>query len=413
MNVSWDLPLERGMHGALRAYGIRLGVLGVVVLANIVLAGLVIVAAWLSPAILLASIALVLSLVANLVIVLRARRHSSTAWELDLAQAERVRQEAAEVRTALKGRLEKLERRGSTLEESLWDQRAAQKSTELELGRTLAALGLLLSDQGRYAQAREHLARALEIEERHLQPDHAEVIRTRTNFSALLIGLGEYAEATQQLSRVIELNPGSVWAIRLRGQAYLSLRRFEEALADFTRATYYYPNSPLLIALRGRTYQAMGRLEEALDDLNRAIDLDANLDAATFTARGKIHSTMGHYKEALADFTRATHLYPDDPEAYAAFVLRGQTYQAMGRLQEAQHDLNQVISIGERDLGYDQHQVAIARTVLGSILIELGHPSAAVEQLERAMEFFRGSMKADSPEIKFATSLLAKLNPNG
>jgi tetratricopeptide (TPR) repeat protein len=127
-------------------------------------------------------------------------------------------------------------------------------------------LGVLLSDEHRFAEAERHLRRAIEIDGRDAVA-HAE-------FGRVLLRRGRPADALPLLRRAIKLNPDAYWARLHLAEASAALRRYKAAEGAYREALQTRPADPCGYARYAEFLQSRGgRSDEAERQLQTALML--------------------------------------------------------------------------------------------------------------------------------------------
>lgn len=221
-------------------------------------------------------------------------------------------------------------------------------------------LGLAVAQQGRFAEAADILAGAID-----LNPADAGVYANMGNVLRLL---GRLEDALAAFGRAIELDPGHAGAYSNRGNVHKDLGRIAEAVKDYEAALEIDPGFVDALYNVGVLLQDAGRLDEAAERYSRVIALAPGFVAA-YNNRGVVRQALGQYEAALVDFSRALELQPDhaqtlvnrgislfrldcadeairsydqalelDPGNSLAWMNRGVAQQQLGNWQDAQQD---------------------------------------------------------------------------
>jgi tetratricopeptide (TPR) repeat protein len=122
-----------------------------------------------------------------------------------------------------------------------------------------------------------------------------------------------YADARNYIARALEIYPEYALALELRGILNLREERLEEACADFQRATEYDPNLGAAYLALGATYNRLGHFQEAAVPLSRAAAL---LPTAWSVQYEMALAYLGirNYEAALAAISRAEENNPAEPD---------------------------------------------------------------------------------------------------
>jgi Flp pilus assembly protein TadD len=171
-----------------------------------------------------------------------------------------------------------------------------------ELKRSFAPryiLGMMLAQQGRYAEALDLIGAALEI-----NPNAAEAL---TNYGNILKILGRFEEALASYNRALAIKPGDPVMLYNRGMALWDLKRFEEALESYDQALTFKPDYADALNNRGFVLRELNRLDEALASVVKALAIKPD-DVAAISNLGAILCENNRVEEGLAAFTRHAEL---------------------------------------------------------------------------------------------------------
>lgn len=162
-------------------------------------------------------------------------------------------------------------------------------TTDVNYFRTLANLGLLYEQMGRYTQAQEYTDRALQLRQEHMGEQSAAYIASLNNKAVLTLNLGKYNEAetlSKKAEELLQSNSDTKempYAIVLNNRAVLSqtMGRYEQAIAlmDDVLATAEKSlgekDGTLLQLMTNKALmlQDFGRYDEAEATYLKAIDL--------------------------------------------------------------------------------------------------------------------------------------------
>ncbi len=254
------------------------------------------------------------------------------------------------------------------LRTSLATLRAHLGPRHLEVGETMAELGLALRDLGRLAEAGPLFRSALDIYQDLLGPDHFETLAAQNNFGTFLVRSGRYTEAEATYRDILarlrrvegDIPYGQAFATNNLAKALEGQKgRYEEALAarrealelarqafgaDHPRVAEFMHDLGALYAKAGEAAQAEAVFAEALAFRQRTL--------------GEGDAGVAHTKRALADLARtagnaarADSLYREalaaleDDHAYAAPALEG-----LGRLRRRQGKAGEADTLFRRAL---------------------------------------------------------------
>jgi serine/threonine protein kinase/tetratricopeptide (TPR) repeat protein len=126
-------------------------------------------------------------------------------------------------------------------------------------------LGVVLADQGRFAEAVAAFRTAIQM-----SPNHAEA---HTNLGNALWQQGKLAEAEAAYRRALALKPDNAEAYTNLGNALRQQKRLAEAMAAYTQAILLKPNYAEAYNNRGLAYRALGSRDRAEADFRQAVAL--------------------------------------------------------------------------------------------------------------------------------------------
>jgi serine/threonine protein kinase/TolB-like protein/Tfp pilus assembly protein PilF len=175
----------------------------------------------------------------------------------------------------------------------------------------------------------------------------------------------------RELRRVLELNPSDAQAHRQYGSYLSAMGRHQEAIAEGNRAQELDPLSPATNEMAGRRYYHARQYDQALEQDRKALELDPNFWMAhLFSSRA--YAQKGMYAEALAELGGAREITPE------ILSDSGYVYAASGRVQEAQRNLEELISLSR--------QRYVPPIYIVHIYAGLGQKDQAFAWLEEALE---------------------------
>jgi tetratricopeptide (TPR) repeat protein len=203
-------------------------------------------------------------------------------------------------------------------------------------------LGVALSDVGENQEALPHLQRALA-----LKPDHPETLNSLGN---VLNQLGRPAEARPLLERAVQLSPRFATAHNTLGTVLMALNQPDAGLASLRRAVELDArfvtarvNLGWALANTGRPAEALAQLEQA----RRLEPADANVELKT----ALVYAMSRRFSDALPHARRAVELRPDDPDMRSVL---GSLLLELGRVAEAADQFEEALALAPN------HRVALA-----------------------------------------------------
>ncbi|WP_412051491.1 tetratricopeptide repeat protein [Hoeflea sp. Naph1] len=190
-------------------------------------------------------------------------------------------------------------------------------------------LGLALADQGRNAEAKDHL-KAL------IASDPTD-IRSYLAYGSVLSQDKDYAEmALNYETAIAVVGPTPTrndWNLFFQaGIAQERLKQWPRAELHFKRALELFPDQPQVMNYLGYSWIDMNmNLKEGMDLIRAAVDLRPN-DGYIVDSLGWAHYRLGQYDDAVRELERAVELKPADPTINDHL---GDAYWRVGRKLEA------------------------------------------------------------------------------
>ncbi|WP_224367132.1 serine/threonine-protein kinase [Hyalangium versicolor] len=287
--------------------------------------------------------------------------------------------------------------------------------------------GIILTDLGRYEEARQKYECALSRREKVLGPDHPLMTPPLNNLGNVLDEMGRYEEAVRVHERVLAIrekalgpqHPDLASALGNLGNALTSLGRYDEALPRHERALAVREQAlgadhPLvansLINL-SNTLLTLGRYDEALKQSERALALqEKSLGpehprlASSLTGLGVVLEELGRYGEARQMYERALAIEQkgqgtDESDQADPLSGLGRVAEASGRYEEARRLHERALALREKALGPEHPSVASSLDELGSALTDLGRYDEAARAVERARAIQEKALGAQHPEL--------------
>ncbi|MEQ8227035.1 MAG: tetratricopeptide repeat protein [Rhodospirillales bacterium] len=172
----------------------------------------------------------------------------------------------------------------------------------------LYCLGLVRHNQGRSAQAIEHLKRALAQ-----YPDFAPCSVT---LSKMLLETGDGPGAVQVMTDALAQAPGDANIAFELGRTQIITGNPQAGAEALGRAAELAPDAPPIFGSLGVAYQLMGDEESARAAYETAIELGSR-DPEDFYNLGTVHMNGRRWTDAIDMFTRATELNPQHQSAFA------------------------------------------------------------------------------------------------
>lgn len=260
-------------------------------------------------------------------------------------------------------------------------------------------MGVVLSAQGKRAEAVKAFTRAT-----RLQPRNAQFF---SNLGEIERQRGKLQEAAIALSEALRLNPNNPQALNNLGIVHFDRKEFDEAAKCYALALEKLPDYPEAHNNLGNALRALGRFDEAIDHYQKAILIRENYPEA-YNNMASVLRDQGHVPEAEHAYRKAITLRNSYTDAYLnlAILLDGneRTDEALRLLGDilkidARHQgaLIQVARIQLRKMNYEQAEQAArlslsldtnfadAHAALGQILHETDRIPEAIIHYEAAL----------------------------
>ena len=259
----------------------------------------------------------------------------------------------------------------------------------------LSNLAGVLQDLGELVEARRQMERAIEIEERHFDPDHATLATRYSNLAMILKDLGELAEARRRMEQAIEIEE----------------RHFDP---NHPTLAISYSNLAGILMDLGEQVEARRQIERAIEISERHFDPDHPTLAVSYSNLATILQDLGEPVEARRRIERAIeiqeqHFEPDHPSLAVSYSNLAGILQDLGELSEARRWMERAIEIGERHFGSSHPTLATSYSNLAVILQELGELMEARRRTEQAIGIKEGHFGPDHPSLATSYSNLASI----
>jgi protein O-GlcNAc transferase len=236
----------------------------------------------------------------------------------------------------------------------------------------LCRFGIVRLQQGRFQEADGLLRRALKIDQKSADAQHA--------LACALVGLGHANEAIEHYEAAIALRPDFPEAHNNIGYAFQVTGRYDEMMAHYQRALAIRPqyaearnnignalhvlgrseealaHYQAAIAIRpdyaeaywnmGNALRALGKIEQAVLRYRTALGLRSNFVQAHSSLGSALHQ-LGEYEQAVSEFVKALQIRPDYLDAH---INLGNTLRSMGRLEQAIAQYDRALSIAPKSV---------------------------------------------------------------
>ncbi len=204
----------------------------------------------------------------------------------------------------------------------------------------------------------------------------------RHMLAGVLHDSGRFAEEIEQLEVLAGLNPDDSVVRSMLGYAHLATGNFTGAVVELQRYVALEPESANGHHSLGDTYRAQGEFDLATAEYNKALAADESFHLAT-TSLAVVEVLQGQLRAAeslLMDLVRNGSAPPKD-RVDAVFDLAS-VLRCQGRFREAAEALDSMA----REIEEEQVREAMALSIQGTSLAEIGDLRAARRQIDRAID---------------------------
>ena len=285
----------------------------------------------------------------------------------------------------------------------------AQGNPRVE-ARSRIAYGMILREQGRYAEAEVEHRAALEALEQLLKPTHPRAMHARVNVAISLFDQERYEESEAEYRTLFSLHEQAGSAdsvdfaqVRMNlGANLLRQGRLEEAGDEFRAAAALQerltgPEHPTTLTTRGNLaglLYMMDEYAEAEVQMRRVLAAQTKSLGADHTDAATTHANLaavldaqGNYEEAAAELRtslRDETMKPTHPVLVTRRNSLGIVLENLGKLDEAEKEFRTVLALREEASGPDHPDTTGTRVKLASILLGLDRPDEALPLIEQA-----------------------------
>lgn len=265
----------------------------------------------------------------------------------------------------------------------------------LELAMTLHGLGTLRIAQSRYEDALALHARAVEIREAILGPDHLDLAVSLNGLALANKKLERYAEAIPLYERAIAV------AERAVGVEHPFTAMFMNNLAGIRWMLGSFEESLEL------TQRALAIRERTLPPDHPDIVLSLQGLAILYEATGKPVEAEAMFRRALA--TLEKRYPPEHPEVIGLVNRLGVFLADAKKYEEARPLLERALRSAESRLGPDHAETGQAWQNLGALEMGSGNLEAAKNNFERALTIRAAKLGPEAPLVGYALIELGEL----
>ena len=155
------------------------------------------------------------------------------------------------------------------------------------------------------------------------------------NMGMILTAQGKYGDAIQHLDAALIMNPGSFLAYKNRGITYSAMKMMDEALDDFSHALSIDSLDNDVRCMRATVYCFTKDFEKAMSDYLLVLEKDRS-NASALEGMANCCLAKGRHDNAIPYLNRLIEVKPE-PEHY---FTRGLTFSNLGRFTEASEDVS-------------------------------------------------------------------------
>jgi len=169
----------------------------------------------------------------------------------------------------------------------------------------------------------------------------------------IALSYNEEQEAIESFDRAIQGKEDFGPAWRWRGIVLSSVKQYEDALASLEKAISLDRKDSAAHFWRIVALKKLNRYKDGLDACNEAIEspLDSRIKYLFYNLCALTRIILGDAEGALADANKAIELNHNFAEAY---FVRGVVHHRQGDYPAALSNLNQAISLNEKDGSFDR-----------------------------------------------------------
>jgi tetratricopeptide (TPR) repeat protein len=198
-------------------------------------------------------------------------------------------------------------------------------SRDVNFAQSGATLGMLYQELGRYEEAEEEMAAALERD-----PHNPTALVFMGN---LYLETDRKDEAAELYEKVLLRNPDDIQALTNLGVYYTEKGDFDKAYEYFKRATDAYPKDAKTLYFLAKTLDADGRRDEAMEKLRSAVRYEPNFKAG-YVLLGELAEKSGDLDETERAYRALLKMNPKDPVGTLGLA---QTMHKKGDYAEAEN----------------------------------------------------------------------------
>lgn len=295
-----------------------------------------------------------------------------------------------------------------------------------EAGRLLTEMGAHLSELGRYKEAEPYFKNALTIRQQIFNPEHPDLLESRSNLAALYNYIGMYEKAESLLVEILTIleqapEPDeNQLALTLKsfGFFHLSQGNYAKAILYYHRASdirvklfgWEHPSvasgfNDLAVAYRElEAYeQAMHFQEQALNIYKSTYGSEHPEIARCLNNMAAQYRNMGEYEQAEPLYIQALHMRKktlglEHPDVANSLHGLGELYRREKKYKEAEQFLTDALAMREKLLGSNHIDTAFTLNSLAQTYDALDKYAQAEFYYKRALTIREQIMGQEHPQ---------------
>ena len=272
---------------------------------------------------------------------------------------------------------------------------ATDQDRALQEARQLYSESVRLYGAGKYDEARPLIERALDIREKTLGPDHADVATVLNNLGILDYLKGDSAKAERLFQRALTIREKALGGSHPDVAAALnSLANLYSGRGDYVKA------EPLYL-------RALAIREESLGANHPAVVASLNNLAILYGEKGAYGKAEALYERALAIGEKT--LGPDHPDLAFSLNNLAVVYAERGDYAKAEPLYRRALAIREKALGPDHPNLTRPLINLANAYKHKRDYNNAESLYQRALAISEKALAPDHPDIAYALENLAHL----
>ncbi|NVB83882.1 MAG: serine/threonine protein kinase [Kofleriaceae bacterium] len=260
----------------------------------------------------------------------------------------------------------------------------------LDLASALNDVGNRYEEMGKYAEAAKAQAEALALREKQLGPNHPEVAATLHNLGNTQFELGDLPAAEASFRRSLAIrekalgptHPEVALVVSNLGVLMRTLGKYDEAIAFYQRALAIkierlgpeHPSIATVMHNIGATYMTQKKFPEAIEFLDKGL-------ALAIKVRGPEHSEVAAFYGTLS-----------------------QCYRGQAKFDEAFAAARKALAINEKALGPEHPEVATDHSHIGELYLSQSKYVEALAAFQRALAIHEKTLGPDHPDLAIALS---------